>query len=76
MLACRLLKHVAHDVPIIILTSPDIASLRLHNAGNRIVNQGIEILNSQLFEPVFVFRVINLLKNILKGMIILFGVSW
>ena len=65
--------HVRHYVAVIVLAGPYKAALGADNAGNRIINQGIEILNAQLLKSALIFRVKDFLKNILEGMVVFFG---
>ena len=64
--------HIAHDIPVIVFTSPDIAALRFHDTCNRIIDQCIEIGDSSLFKFFFVFRIKNFLKNVFERMVIFF----
>lgn len=66
-------NHVAHHIPVIVLACPDISAFRLHNAGNRIVDQGIEINDACRFELLIIFRIIDFLENVLERMVILLG---
>ena len=62
--------HVTHDIAIVVLTSPDVTALRLHHTSYGIIDQGIEISNACLGKLILIRLLINLLKNILKGMIV------
>ena len=66
-------NHVAHHIPVIVLACPDISAFRLHNAGNRIIDQGIEVYDACRFELLIIFRVIDFLENVLERMVILLG---
>ena len=64
--------HIAHHISVVILAGPDKTALCLHNTCYRIVDQGIEILDTCRLKFILVLLVINLLENILKIMVILF----
>ena len=67
--ACRG-YHVTHNIAIIVLAGPDKSALCLHNTGNRIINQCIEILDACCLKFLLVFLIIDILKNIFEIMVI------
>ena len=42
--------HVAHDVAVIVLAGPDEAALAADDAGNGVVDEGVEVGNAELLE--------------------------
>ena len=65
--------HIAHHVAVIVLAGPDKAALGLHDPGYRIIDQGIEIGDAQPFQTSLIVSVVDLLENILEGMVIFLG---
>ena len=65
--------HIGHYITIIILTCPDESALGTDDTGYGIIDQGIEICNAQFLEFCLVLVIIDLLENILEGMIVFFG---
>ena len=66
-------NHIAHHVSVIVLAGPDEAALCLHDAGDDVVDQAVEIGQSQRVELLLILRFINLLENILEGMVVFLG---
>ena len=64
--------HIAHHIAVIVLTCPDKSAFCFHHTGYCIINQRIEICDSRLFKFFLILFIKNLLKNIFKGVIILF----
>ncbi len=65
--------HIGHYITIIVLAGPDESALRTDDTGYGIIDQGIEICNAQFLEFCLVLVIIDLLENILEGMIVFFG---
>ena len=65
--------HIAHNVAVIVFACPDEATLCFHDARYRVVDQGVEIFDTELFELLLIFVFVDFLENILKGMVIFFG---
>ena len=66
-------EHIAHHVAIIVLTSPDKASLTADNTSHSIVNQSIEILYAQLGKLLFIVTLVHLLENLAELCVIGLG---
>ena len=66
-------NHVAHHISVVVLAGPDKSALCLHHPGNGVINQRIEIGDACLLKFLFVLTVMDLLENILEGMVVLFG---
>ena len=66
-------NHIGHYIAVVVLACPDKAALCFHDPCYRIVNQGVEIGNAGFLKFRLVFVFVNLSKNILEGMVILFG---
>ena len=64
--------HVAHDVAVIILQSPDKAALASDNARDRIVDQRVEVGEAELIELLFIAFVIQLLEHVAEVHVVLF----
>ena len=65
--------HIGHYITIIILTCPDESALRTDDTSYGIIDQSVEIFDAQFFKFCLVLVIINLLENILEGMIVFFG---
>ena len=65
--------HDAHHIAVIIFAGPDKAALRADHARNRIVDQGIEISDAGFLELGLIFGIKDLLEDVFKGVVILFG---
>ena len=65
--------HVAHHVAVIVLAGPDKAAAAADDAGDRIVDQGIEIHQSQRLKLRFVGLLVFLLKNALERAVVDLG---
>ena len=65
--------HIGHYITIIVLTCPDESALGTDDTGYGIIDQSVEIFNAKFLEFSLVLVIINLLENILKSMIVLFG---
>lgn len=62
--------HIAHHIAVIVLARPDIAALRLHHTRHRVIDQCVEICDAGIFELLRILAVINLLENILEGVVV------
>ena len=65
--------HIAHDVAVIVLERPDEAALGAHDASDRVVDEGVEILYPRRFELLFVLRLVDLRENVLEGVVVDLG---
>ena len=65
--------HIGHYITVIILTCPNESALGTDDTGYGIIDQGVEIFNAKFLEFSLVLVIIDLLENILKSMIVLFG---
>ena len=65
--------HIGHYITIVVLTCPDESALGTDDTGYGIINQRVEISNAKFLEFSLVLVIIDLLENILKSMIVLFG---
>ena len=65
--------HVAHDIAVIVFEGPEEAALRPDHAGDRVVDQGIEILDPRLLEGILVLLVVELLEDLLEAGVIGLG---
>ena len=66
-------NHIGHHIAIVVLASPDITAVRTDDTGNCVVDQGVEVLDAYCLELFLVFVVVDLLENILEGVVILLG---
>ena len=67
--------HIAHNVAVVVLASPDESALAAHHAGNGIINKGIEILDAGGLESGLVILLINFLEDSLEPAVVLLGNS-
>jgi len=65
--------HVAHDVAIVVLASPDEAALAAYYAGNSVVDEGVEILQASLLELLLVALLIDLVEDDAELSVVLLG---
>ena len=65
--------HVAHHVSVIVLTGPDEAALTPNDPGYGVVNEGVEIGEAQLPEPLLVICLKLLLEHPLEHPIVDLG---
>ena len=65
--------HIGHYITIIILTCPDESALRTDDTGYGIIDQSVEIFDAQFLKFSLILVIIDLLENILEGMIVFFG---
>ena len=65
--------HIAHHIPVVVLTRPDKATLCLHDTCHRIIDQSIEIFNACRIKSLLIFGIIDLLEDILEIMVIFLG---
>ena len=63
-------NHVGHNVAVIVLARPDVSALTSDNAGDRVVDKGVEILYAKLLKLFLVVLFINILENELEGLIV------
>ena len=66
-------NHITHNISVIVLAGPDKSPFCLHNTGNDIIDQAVEIFNSGSLKFLFEFLLINLCKNLLKASVINLG---
>ena len=72
-IAVRGRHHIWHHIAVIVLARPYKTALGTDHARDRVVDQRVEILDSQLLELRFVLGIVNLLENVLECMVILLG---
>ena len=65
--------HIGHYITIVVLTCPDESALRTDDTGYGIIDQSVEIFDAQFLKFSLILVIIDLLKNILEGMIVFFG---
>lgn len=62
--------HIGHYITVVVLTCPDESALGTDDTGYGIIDQSVEIFDAQFLEFSLVFIIIDLLENILEGMIV------
>ena len=62
--------HIGHYITIIILAGPDESALRTDDTGYGIIDQSVEIFDAQFLKFSLILVIIDLLENILEGMIV------
>ena len=65
--------HITHDITIVVFACPDKAALCFHDAGNGIIDQGVEVGNACLCKFLFVLCIEDLLEDIFEAVVILLG---
>ena len=65
--------HVAHNVAVIVLEGPDKAAFGTDHAGDRVIDQGIEISNTGFVKGFFIFFVIEPLEDALEVLVVGLG---
>ena len=64
-------EHVAHDVAVVVLARPDEAALGLHDAGDGVVDQGVEVLDAERLELLLVLGLVEVGKDVLEAVVVL-----
>ena len=57
-------EHIAHHITVIVLASPDKAALAADNTSHSIINQCIEILDTEFCKLLFIVALIYFLKDL------------
>ena len=65
--------HVAHDVAVVVLAGPDEAALAADDAGHDVVDEAVEVFQTGGLEPGLVFGVVDLLEDVLEGVVVFLG---
>ena len=63
--------HVGHDIAVVVLECPDHAALTPNDAGDRIVDQRVEVTDARRFKCRPVLCIVYLLEYQLEGLVVL-----
>ena len=75
MPGCRkpVATSIAHDVAVVVLAGPDESAFTAHNAGNGVIDEGVEIGDAGFFETILVIAIKDFLENIFEAVVVDLG---
>ena len=59
-------NHVAHNISVVVLAGPEKPTLALHDSGNSVINQSVEVFDSGSIKFCLVVSIENPLENLLE----------
>ena len=65
-------NHIAHNIAVIVLACPDETAFAADDTGNGVINQRVEIGNSESLETLLVFCIVDFLEDILETVVVFF----